>query len=163
MIVRGIAMLVALTALVGADDYPYLGRVAKSAPCQVKAPIMAHVETPKPWRWLGTCLGGHAEGIGVLVMGTSENSTFFTGRMHAGRPIAGMLDGSPGTIPVKAFSAAGVAIAPDGNHPNEQHGVFLLASRAALATSQWLAAHGNRAAAAYYRDRSKNILDGEPE
>ena len=161
-VLGALGMLAAAAA--GGTMEPWLGAVPKPMPCQASAPIMPAFTTARPWRWLGACPAARAEGAGVLVLGTSERNTFFVGRMHAGRPVAGMLYERMGLpIPVKTFTAAGVAVQPDGDRPAEQHAVFVLASRAALATSQWLAAHGNRAGAGWYRDLSREIREGEPE
>ena len=161
--VRTIAMLVAPAALaLGAVD-PVMGAGPKAAPCQAAAPIMTGFPTPRPWRWLGECPGGRAGGLGVLRLGTDEGMTFFVGRMHAGRPVAGLLDKGATLMLAKAFTPAGVAIPPDGNHPGEAHAVFVLASQAARATSRWFAARGNRASANWYREMAHDILDGEPE
>jgi hypothetical protein len=125
------------------------------------APIMNHFQTPRPWRWLGECPKGHAEGLGVLRMGNDDRLTLFLGRMHAGRPVAGLLDAGPSLSVAKAFTRTGVAIEPDGNVPAEKTAVFALARRAALATARWLAARGNRASAAWYRDKADYTRQSE--
>lgn len=166
-VVRSIAMLVTSATLSHVAVSPATGAAKKAATCQVIAPIMETVPRPRPWRWLGECPNGRAEGLGVLRMGTDEGEvTSFYGRMHAGRPVAGLLDMGGSVALAKAFTPAGVAIEPDGHYPEgpkEHHGVFVLGSRAALATSRWFAARGNGASARWYRSRAREILDGEPE
>jgi hypothetical protein len=141
---------------------PAIGASPKAVSCQATAPIMEDFPRHRPWRWLGECPNGVADGLGVLRMGNEEQTTFFFGRMHAGRPVAGYLDMGV-TMLAYSFTPAGVAIAPDGsNNMDQSHAVFLLGSRAALATSRWFAARGNRASASWYRERAREILDGEP-
>ena len=138
-----------------------IGAAPKLGSCQAAAPIIDHFSTNRPWRWLGECPNGRAEGLGVLRMGTDDDGfTLFIGRMHAGRPVAGLLD--KGLLMVaKAFTPAGVAIQPDGNVPEEKQAVFTLARRAALTTSRWLAARGSRASAAWYREKADGIREPE--
>lgn len=162
-----IALLTATAALALGAWCPVIGATPKAVSCQVKAPILAYFKTPRPWRWLGACPNGRAEGLGVLRMGPDEGEfASFYGRMHAGRPVAGLLDMGGSAAVASAFTPAGVAIQPDDyrpQDPQEQHRVFVLASRAALATSRWFAARGNRASAQWYRERARDLLDGEPE
>ncbi|WP_420136821.1 hypothetical protein [Sphingomonas sp.] len=158
--VRTIAMLVAPAALALGTMGPAIGATPKAVSCQATAPIMQHFSTPRPWRWLGDCPNGRAEGLGVLRMGSEDELTMFIGRMHAGRPVAGLLDHGL-LMMAKAFTPAGVAIQPDGNHPEEKTAVFTTARRAALATSRWLAARGNHASAAWYRDMADGIRETE--
>jgi hypothetical protein len=159
---RTIAVVVATAALALGASCTAIGATPKAVSCQAEAPIVEHFSWKRPWRWLGECPGGRAEGLGVLRMGTEEDTTFFYGRMHAGRPVAGYLD--MGTVILAhAFTPAGVAIEPDSSYNMDQrNAVFLLGSRAAMATSRRFAARGDRASARWYRQKSRDILYGEP-
>ena len=160
---RTIAVVVATAALALGASCTAIGATPKAVSCQAEAPIVEHFSWKRPWRWLGECPGGRAEGLGVLRMGDGqEGTTLFFGRMHAGRPVAGYLD--KGTIILAyAFTPAGVAIEPDSSYNMDQrHSVFVLGSRAAMATSRWFAARGNHASARWYREQAREILDGEP-
>lgn len=160
-VIRTIAMLVAPAALAVGAVPPAIGAAPKAAACQATAPIMEHFATPRPWRWLGECPNGRAEGLGVLRMGNDDGLTMFIGRMHAGRPVAGLLDRGASLSVAKAFTPAGVAVEPDGNVPQEKTRVFLTARRAALSASRWLAARGNRWSAEWYRDMADGIQETE--
>ena len=159
---RTIALVVATVASALGASCPVIGAKATGVSCQATAPIMDYFPTPRPWRWLGQGPTRRAVGLGVVRMGKEEETTFFFGRMHAGRPVAGYLD--KGTIRLaRAFTPAGAVIQPDPNRWEEGHAVVVLGSRAALATSRWFAARGNGAAASWYRDKARGILDGEPQ
>jgi hypothetical protein len=158
-----IALVVATVASALGASFPVIGAKPMGASCQATAPIAEHFSRNRPWHWLGECPGGRAEGLGVLRMGDGqEGTTLFFGRMHAGRPVAGYLD--KGTIILAyAFTPAGVAIEPDSSYNMDQrNAVFLLGSRAAMATSRRFAARGDRASARWYRQKSRDILYGEP-
>ena len=49
-----------------------------------------------PFRWIGSCTGGTAEGPGVVRVQVAANDLrLFAGTMHAGKPVAGFLDEGP--------------------------------------------------------------------
>jgi hypothetical protein len=161
-LVRRIALAIAPTALVLLTFESPIGAKPTAMSCQARAPIIEDFPRNRPWRWLGECPGGRAEGLGVLLMGSEEEMTHFYGRMHAGRPVAGYLDRGTAIL-AYAFTPAGVAILPDSSYNMDQrHAVFVLGSRAATATSRWFAARGNRASARWYREKAREILEGEP-
>jgi hypothetical protein len=164
-VIRAIGLLVAPVALALGGTCPAPAAAPKAATCQVAGLIVDHFPTPRPWRWLGACPNGRAEGLGALRMGTEEEAqTFFFGRMHGGRPVAGYLQEGARIRLAHGFTPAGVPIPPDSSYNIDQrHAAFVLGSRAALATSRWFAACGNRASARWYRQRARDILDAEGE
>jgi hypothetical protein len=164
-VIRTVAVLVAPVALILGGTCPAPAVRPKVATCQVAGLIVDHFPTPRPWHWLGECPNGRAEGLGTLRMGTEEDAqTFFFGRMHAGRPVAGYLQEGARIRLAHAFTPAGVPIPPDSSYNIDQrHAAFVLGSRAALATSRWFAARGNRASARWHREKAQDILDAEGE
>jgi hypothetical protein len=157
---RTIALALAAAALALGATFPAVGAAPKASHCQAEAPITEHFRTPRPWRWLGECPNGRAEGLGVLRMGTDDGITLFIGRMHAGRPVRGLLDQGL-LVAAKGFTPAGVVIPTDGEFPEEKTAVFTTARRAALAASRWLAARGNRGSADWYRDYADGVRETE--
>ncbi len=119
--------------------------------------------TGVPVQWLGACPAGHAEGLGVIRAGRAEPYRFFAGEARGGRPLRGLIVVDGGFYAAAAFDARGTRQDVTSGDPNEFHALFVLATRAALATAQRFAAAGNRGSAAYYQRLAKQIRDGEPE
>jgi hypothetical protein len=163
-VARTFALVIAPAALAFGAAAPAICAKPNPTACQASGLIGEHIPTPQPWRWLGECPNGRAEGLGVLRMGTAESGyTFFYGRMHGGRPVAGYLQRDLWVRLAYGFTPAGLPIEPDvRNNMDQRHAVFVLGSRAAMATSRWFAARGNRASARWYRERARDILDVEP-
>lgn len=118
----------------------------------------------RPSRWLGDCIRGKAEGVGVMRFGASAPFSFFAGIVRAGRPIRGMLIDDNGMFRVAwNFDQRANAIDAGGDRPSEQDQVFKIAAQAAEATSKRFSARGNRGSASYYGALAKRIREGKPE
>jgi hypothetical protein len=117
-------------------------------PCRVTIPADL---TQRPARWMGGCVKGAAEGLGVLRVGQGEPYQFFLGRMAGGRPVQGVLkvNGSQ-VIPAYRFDTDGRGVNPDGNQPEQLTQVFRTGSAGARAVAGRFAAQGNKASATYY-------------
>lgn len=117
-----------------------------------------------PTRWLGRCVDGLANGLGVIRAGVSAPYGFFAGRMTKGRPGAGVIILRNGLFEVAAsFEARGKPIDTDSLHPELQDAVFALAARAARATADRFRSTGNRASADYYKRLADRIEHSLPE
>lgn len=130
------------------------------AGCQARIPA----DLPRPGRWLGPCVRGRAEGLGVLRTGKTQPYGFFAGRMAAGRPGQGMMIRPDGLFgPAAGFDAAGRALPTDSLHPEQEDRLFALAANAAEATAVRFSQTGNRASASYYRRLAARIRNSQPE
>lgn len=121
-------------------------------------------DLPGAAQWQGACLGGRADGLGVLRVGAAAPFGFFAGRMAGGRPGAGVAILPNGLFePAAGFDPRGHPISTDSLHPEQQDAVFKLAARAARATADRFARAGNRGSADFYRTLAARIQSGEPE
>lgn len=120
-----------------------------AADCRVTIPADL---TQRPARWLGDCIKGTAEGLGVLRLGKAEPYQFFLGRMARGRPIQGVLkvNGSQ-LIPAYRFDPEWRGVVPDADRPEQLTQVFRTGSAGASAAAQRFASQGNAGSATYYR------------
>lgn len=117
-----------------------------------------------PSQWLGGCVAGKAEGLGVLRIGKQAPFAFLVGRMKAGRPASGLVFSAKGTHAMaRAFDAEGRILFADGDYPKEQDRVWAEAVLAARQVGDRFAKAGNAASAAYYRRFASEIENGRPE
>ena len=125
------------------------GGAPSAADCRVTIPADL---TQRPARWLGDCIKGTAEGLGVLRLGKAEPYQFFLGRMARGRPIQGVLkvNGSQ-LIPAYRFDPEWRGVVPDADRPEQLTQVFRTGSAGASAAARRFASQGNAGSATYYR------------
>jgi hypothetical protein len=128
--------------------------------CRAAAPV---VLTAQPARWLGDCVNGVAEGLGVMRAGSMEPYQFFVGEMRAGVPVRGMLKEADGWEMAAHFDTARAGISPRSWDPKDSHAIYILAARAAQTTAARFSSSGNRNSAAYYERLAREIYHGEPE
>ncbi len=118
----------------------------------------------QPSQWLGACINGRAEGLGVLRIGRGAPFAFLVGRMKAGRPASGLLfNPDKSYAAARGFDSNGGILPADGDYPKEQDRVWAEAVLAARATADRLARAGNAASAAYYRRFASEIANGRPD
>lgn len=130
-------------------------------PCSAIAPADISV---RPVLWLGSCVGGRAEGLGVLRMGKRPPFAFLVGRMKAGRPASGLLfDVDKSYWTARGFDAKGHVLIADGNYLKEQDQAWADAVLAARSVGDRFAKAGNAGSAAYYRRFASEIENGRPE
>ena len=118
----------------------------------------------RPAIWLGDCVLGKADGLGILRMGGRPLHAFFVGQMKAGRPASGLLfDVDKSYWTARGFDAKGHVLIADGNYLKEQDQAWADAVRAARSVSDRIAKAGNAGSAAYYRRFASEIENGRPE
>lgn len=128
--------------------------------CRAAAPAAL---TAQPARWLGNCVNGMAEGLGVMQAGSAEPYQFFLGEMHAGTPVRGMLKEADGWEMAAHFDEARAVKSPRSWEPKDSHAMYVLAARAARAMAARFSSSGNRSSAAYYERLAQEVTNGEPE
>ncbi|MGW8191778.1 hypothetical protein [uncultured Sphingomonas sp.] len=129
--------------------------------CTATAPADIRV---RPALWLGACVAGKAEGLGILRMGQRQPFAFLVGRMKSGRPASGLLfDTDKSYWTARGFDANGKVLIADGNYPKEQDQAWADAVLAARQVGDRFAKAGNAASAAYYRRFASEIENGRPE
>lgn len=115
-------------------------------------------------QWLGPCVAGKAEGLGILRVGSRAPFAFLIGRMKAGRASSGHVVELNGSyMEAMAFDGRGEAILADGEHIPEQDKVWAEAVKAARSVAVRFAKAGNSSSAAYYRRFADEIEHGRPE
>lgn len=130
-------------------------------PCQARVPARF---AGSPSQWLGGCVAGKADGLGVLRIGRRAPFAFLVGRMKTGRPASGLVFSAKGTYAMaRAFDAEGRILFADGDYPKEQDRVWAEAVLAARQVGDRFAKAGNPASAAYYRRFASEIENGRPE
>lgn len=160
----GLILSVAMTAGLASAVHAKMEQRPTTTPsksaCRAAAPA---ITTATPSRWLGTCTRGLAEGVGVLRIGSREPFQFFFGEMRGGRPVRGLIRAANGWYPAAAFDARFVAVNPRSWTPEQGHGLYVLAVRAARTTARRFATAGNRTSATYYERLAQEIADGESD
>lgn len=130
-------------------------------PCATTAPAEIKI---RPALWLGACVAGRAEGLGVLRMGQQQPFAFFVGRMKTGRPASGLLfDTDKSYWTVRGSGANGKVLIADGDYLKEQDQAWADAVLAARQVGDRFEKAGNAASAAYYRRFASEIENGRPE
>lgn len=120
--------------------------------------------TVRPAIWLGNCVSGKADGLGILRMGQRPPFAFLVGRMKAGRPASGLLfDVDKSYWTARGFDAKGHVLIADGNYLKEQDQAWADAVLAARSVGDRFAKAGNAGSAAYYRRFASEIENGRPE
>jgi hypothetical protein len=114
---------------------------------------------PPEWQpytanWTGPCVGGVADGLGVLrVYDHSQAVAAFYGRMHEGKMVMGVIESANGYLAGR-FNDSTLAKSDDRD-------IFIAAFRdasaAADAASEVFKSQGNAASARYYRDKAKQL------
>ncbi len=133
----------------------------RAAPaCKAVAPADL---TSHPARWLGDCLDGRANGLGVVRAGLREPYQFFAGAMSAGQPVRGILITPDAFQVVERFDLQGRDVSPRSSDPQAHHAVYVLAVKASRAAARRFEMAGNLASAAYYRRLASRLEEGEPE
>jgi hypothetical protein len=114
---------------------------------------------PPEWQpytanWTGPCIGGVADGLGVLrVYNQSQAVTAFYGRMREGRMVTGVIDGANGYLAGRFDDSALVK----SDDRDTFIAAFRDASAAANAAGEVFQSQGNAASAKYYRDKAKQL------
>jgi hypothetical protein len=114
---------------------------------------------PQEWQpytanWTGPCIGGMADGLGVLrVYNQSQAIATFYGRMLEGKMAIGAIDTANGYLAGR-FNDSALAKSDDRD---TFIAAFRDASAAANAASEVFQSQGNAASAKYYRDKAKQL------
>ena len=114
---------------------------------------------PPEWQpytanWTGSCIGGTADGLGVLrVYNQSQAIAAFYGRMLGGRMVVGVIDTANGYLAGRFNDSSLVK----SDNRETFIAAFRDASAAANAASEAFQSQGNAASAKYYRDKAKQL------
>ena len=114
---------------------------------------------PPEWQpytanWTGPCIGGVADGLGVLrVYHQSQAIAAFYGRMLEGKMVVGVIDAANGYLAGRFNDSTLVK----SDERNASIAAFRDASAAANAASEAFQSQGNAASAKYYRDKAKQL------
>ena len=154
-IIGVIGVLLVTGAVLPAHSSPPAGACQFQTPADLDA---------APARWLGACINGAADGLGIIRAGTEEPYAFFAGQMQGGRPTEGLLVLREGGWMVAVrFDEAFRVVSSGGLRPEEDDHVFAQAHAAALETAARFRQDGNRGSADYYASLAQRITEGRPE
>ena len=138
-------------------------RHTTSFPTTCRASVPARF-SGQPSQWLGACVAGKAQGLGVLRIGARQPFAFLVGRMKEGRPASGLVFNTDKSYAAaRGFDAHGRILVADGYHLKKQDAVWADAVRAARSVGDRFAKAGNAGSAAYYRRFASEIENGRPE
>lgn len=141
----------AIAALVAAS----VASGSAAAACTAAAPVDLGSAQAK---WLGACPGGRAEGLGVLRANAAAGPRLFFGRMKAGRPETGVVATASGDfIPAWRYDRALYRVEDPSGDRGSSVATFDVAAAAARVAAKRLRAAGNKASAAYYATRARDL------
>lgn len=111
-----------------------------------------------PATWIGPCPRGRAEGDGVLRAPRDGTTRLFFGRMRAGRPQSGVMTSARGDyLPAWRFTPDLAALDDPSGDRAASVRTFDTAADGARAASARLRRTGNRASAAFYAARAREL------